>query len=592
MESFDMNSQKELFRMESLENKTSHETEEPIVIVGTLGHVSHGKSTIVHKLSGIKPQKHSQELSRNITIKLGYANFNVYTCNCPYFTTLSEPCAFCGTSKLFKRFSFVDCPGHECLMATMINGASVMDMALLVIAANQPVPQPQTREHLAAAEMMGLKRIIVCQTKLDLVSKDGAQKNAEEIREFIKGTVAEGAPIIPISCVGKLSNIDVLLQAMCSFSTIRKNSGRSVMKIVRSFDVNKPGDDAFTLKGGVIGGVVSSGNFEIGEKVRLLPGLPLDDQGLTPLETKIVSIRSQNDVLIDTHRGGLLALGTNLDPCLSKSDKLVGQIVIKNDEKIELQSKLTFTLFLMKRVEGQESREKTASLKIGNILYIHVSTNMVKGKVEEMNGRQITVKLSQPCCLWDISRVAISRKIEKKYRLIGVGVLTESCSEKSSETKECRPFSGLVMNYDDLLNVLFSTIPKKKKLILKPPKINNINKRTVWENFLEICDTINRPHDHLLTYLMAELAIEGSVDSQGHLILRGYFTQKQIESIVKKYIRIYVLCKTCGSYETKIEKSMIQCSVCQCSCPLEKIEIGYRAKKKGQKKQTNNDGHN
>eukprot|EP01114_Cavostelium_apophysatum_P013969 TRINITY_DN3496_c0_g2_i3.p1 TRINITY_DN3496_c0_g2~~TRINITY_DN3496_c0_g2_i3.p1 ORF type:complete len:255 (+),score=58.04 TRINITY_DN3496_c0_g2_i3:383-1147(+) len=193
--------------------------------IGTLGHVSHGKSTIVESLSGIKPLKHHQEIERNITIKLGYANFKVWRCPvCPkpecyqsspssVPTTKKKPnkperCAHCDEDmQLVRHFSFVDCPGHDCLMATMLNGAAVMDAALLVIASNQPVPQPQTAEHLAAAEIMKLKNIFICQTKLDLIDQNQAMENHKQIVKFVHETVAEKSPVVPIACTVKMKAI-------------------------------------------------------------------------------------------------------------------------------------------------------------------------------------------------------------------------------------------------------------------------------------------------------------------------------------------------------------------------------------------------
>lgn len=131
------------------------------VNIGTIGHVAHGKSTVVKALSGVKTQKYNREAVMNITIYLGYANAKVYQCPiCPHpqcFSTYSSsqpdntPCPHCHTTMQLKRhFSFVDCPGHDVLMATMLNGAAIMDAALLLIAVNESFPQPQTLEHLKA----------------------------------------------------------------------------------------------------------------------------------------------------------------------------------------------------------------------------------------------------------------------------------------------------------------------------------------------------------------------------------------------------------------------------------------------------------
>ena len=116
--------------------------------------------------------------------------------------------------RLVRHISFVDCPGHDILMATMLNGAAVMDGALLLVAGNETCPQPQTSEHLAAVEIMRLKHIIILQNKIDLVQENAAANQYDAICKFIQGTIADGAPVIPISAQLKY-NIDVVCEYIC-----------------------------------------------------------------------------------------------------------------------------------------------------------------------------------------------------------------------------------------------------------------------------------------------------------------------------------------------------------------------------------------
>ena len=187
---------------------------QPDTNIGTAGHVDHGKSTIVQAITGVWTSAHSEELRRGITIRVGYADAAIYkckSCSAPVGYSTSTKCPNCGgESELRRVISFVDCPGHESLMANMLSGAAIMDGAMLVIAANEKIPQPQTREHLVALQMLGAKQIVIVQNKVDLVSEAEAETNYESIRTFIVGSVAENAPIIPISAQHKL-NIDALL---------------------------------------------------------------------------------------------------------------------------------------------------------------------------------------------------------------------------------------------------------------------------------------------------------------------------------------------------------------------------------------------
>jgi len=145
----------------------------PEVNIGMVGHVDHGKTTLVKSLSGVWTDQHSEEVKRGISIRLGYADATFRKCpSCPApdAYTVKEKCEHCGSeTKVLRTVSFVDSPGHETLMATMLCGAAIMDGAVLVISANEPCPQPQTKEHLMALNITGIDRIVIVQNKIDLM---------------------------------------------------------------------------------------------------------------------------------------------------------------------------------------------------------------------------------------------------------------------------------------------------------------------------------------------------------------------------------------------------------------------------------------
>ena len=147
----------------------------PEINIGLVGHVDHGKTTLTEALSGKWTDTHSEEMKRGITIRLGYADISFYKCRkCkePQCYGTSEKCLKCFSGcDMLRTVSFVDAPGHETLMATVLAGAALMDGALLVIAENEPCPQPQTSEHLATLEIAGIERIVVVQNKIDRLSK-------------------------------------------------------------------------------------------------------------------------------------------------------------------------------------------------------------------------------------------------------------------------------------------------------------------------------------------------------------------------------------------------------------------------------------
>merc|ERR1712048_1555984 len=180
---------------------------------------------------------------------------------------------------LVRHLSFVDCPGHDILMKTMMAGATIMDGALLLIACNEFCPQPQTLEHLAALEIMELKNVILIQNKIDLIAESEARLHYRSIRKFIRGTTAQSSKIIPISAQIK-QNIDVVCDYLVSEIPIprRKISLYPLLAIIRSFDVNRPGTKVDDLKGGIAGGTIFKGVLKIGQEIEIRPGIVRRDK--------------------------------------------------------------------------------------------------------------------------------------------------------------------------------------------------------------------------------------------------------------------------------------------------------------------------
>jgi len=331
---------------------------QPEVNIGTAGHVDHGKTTLVQALTGKWASTHSEELKRGITIRVGYADAAIYRCprcKSPTNYTVVPVCPICNSqAELVRVISFVDCPGHESLMANMLSGAALMDGSLLVIAANEKVPQPQTAEHLAALDMLGKKNIVIVQNKIDLLDDIEAKENYREIRSFVKGTVAENAPIIPVSAAYKL-NIDALIDAMeRNIPTPKKDvNAPPLMQVLRSFDVNRPGTDFTQIKGGVLGGSLIQGQFKTDEEITILPGIfDRDKNKYLPIDTRILSLSTSAGIVDHVTSGGLVAIGTDLDPSLTKSDSLVGSVASSVDSAPTVYESFSLKLNLFKKVVG------------------------------------------------------------------------------------------------------------------------------------------------------------------------------------------------------------------------------------------------
>jgi len=403
---------------------------QPEVNIGTIGHVDHGKTTLVQALTGIWAARHSEELKRGITIRLGYADMPVYKCpKCepPKNYSTKPVCPNCDSKATFVRaVSFVDAPGHEALMATMLSGAAIMDGAILVIAADELCPQPQTREHLAAAGIVGIKNVVIVQNKVDIVDEARARESYEEIKNFVKGTIAENAPIIPVSAQ-RAVNMDVLIQAMEEFiPTPKRDETKSpLMYVVRSFDVNKPGTPAERLEGGVIGGTILQGKFAVGEEIEIRPGISTEREGkraYNPLISEITSLHAGGKSVKKAHCGGLVGVGTLLDPSFSKADGLTGNVAGRKGELSQTLSELTLETQILERAVGTKELVKVEKVNVGETLLLHVGSAITAGKVTSIKQDVIRVQLTRPVCAQVGSRVAISRKIAGRWRLIGYGM--------------------------------------------------------------------------------------------------------------------------------------------------------------------------
>lgn len=399
------------------------------VNIGTIGHVDHGKSTLVKALSGTFPDTHSEELKRGITIRLGYADTDVRYCpKCPEDKkwTTKETCPKCGKeTKISRRISFVDAPGHEVLMATLLTGASIFDGAILVIAANEDCPQAQTREHLAAMNAVGIENIVIAQNKVELVSEEQAMRNYQQIQDFIKGTIAEGAPIIPISAIHE-ANLDVLVKTIEEvIKTPKRDETKPArMFVARSFEVNKPGTRPENLIGGVLGGSIIQGVLREGENIEILPGVPFGKK-IEPVTTRITSIYAGTvGEVPEAKPGGLMSIGTNIDPSLTRADSLVGSIIGRPGDLPPVWEEVELKIELMDFVVGLDERIKVKNLAIGEQLMLNVWTAITLGEITKISKKnRITVKLRRPVCAEKGTRVAVSRRIARRFRLIGFGII-------------------------------------------------------------------------------------------------------------------------------------------------------------------------
>ncbi|MCU4926184.1 translation initiation factor IF-2 subunit gamma [Halobacteria archaeon AArc-dxtr1] len=406
--------------------------QQPEVNIGLVGHVDHGKTTLVQALSGSWTDQHSEEMKRGISIRLGYADATFRRCpgvDEPECYTVEEECPDGSESEPLRTVSFVDAPGHETLMATMLSGASLMDGAVLVVSANEPVPQPQTEEHLMALDIIGIENIVIAQNKVDLVDPETARNNYEQIQEFVEGTVAEDAPVVPVSA-GQEVNLDLLINAIEEEipTPERDPDAEPRMHVARSFDINKPGTSAADLAGGVLGGSLVQGQLDVDDEIEVKPGRQIEEGGQTefvPIETTIRSLQAGGQSADTVTPGGLLGVGTGLDPALTKGDALAGRIAGPPGSLPQTWESFTMSVDLLERVVGMDGGETIDEISTGEPLMMTVGTSTTVGAVTSARSGECEVTLKRPVCAEPGAKIAINRRIGARWRLIGLGTLQE-----------------------------------------------------------------------------------------------------------------------------------------------------------------------
>ena len=385
--------------------------------VGIVGHIDHGKTTLLQKLTGKWADTHSEELKRGITIKLGYADAIIREENGKYTTNKESK------GKIVRYITFVDAPGHEMLMATMLSGAAIIDAAILVVSANEGI-KPQTEEHFVALKAKKIKNIIIVQNKIDLVSKEEAIKNYEEIKKFVKGTIAENSSIIPVSAKQEI-NLEKILEFLCKIEIKKPQEGvNPIFYIARSFDINKPGTKIEDLHGGILGGALKQGVLRIGDKIEIKPGYSYKKHNAyeyKTLKSKIISMKKGDYSVTEAKPGGSLAIETELDPTLSKADALSGGVASVEGVLSQISESIKINYELFNEVLGTGKRESVGELKINEMLMISLNTSITVGQIKKIDKNSMELSLKIPIVPFRGDSLGIARNLNGHWRLIGFG---------------------------------------------------------------------------------------------------------------------------------------------------------------------------
>lgn len=385
----------------------------PIINIGIVGHIDHGKTTLLYKLSGKWTDTHSQELKRGITLKLGYADIVLYRDKEGYNREKGEP---------VRRVSFIDAPGHEMLMATMLSGAAIIDAAILVIAANEGI-RPQTREHLMALQAKKVKNLIVVQNKIDLVEAEQAKKNYEEIKTLLNGKY-NNAPIIPVSAQQEV-NLGEIYRAISEIPIPDRNlKGDPIFIIARSFDINRPGTKPENIHGAVLGGSLKQGILEVGDEIEIKPGRVIKEANqyhYKTIKTKIVKLFSGSMEAEKITPGGSMSIETDIDMALGKNDLLSGCVTSKQGILPNLAENLRIKYSLFPEIFGLHGHVEVEPLKTAEILLLSINTSITIGVVKKITKDIIELSLKVPVVPFKNENIGIARSINNHWRLIGHG---------------------------------------------------------------------------------------------------------------------------------------------------------------------------
>jgi translation initiation factor 2 subunit 3 len=397
-----------------------------VLNIGTLGHIDHGKTTLVKAITHKWTDVHSESIKRNMTIKLGYADAIIRRCeNCgePEAYTTHDKCEGCsGEAKPVLRISLLDAPGHETLMATAIAVANMIHAILFVIAANEPCPMQQTKEHLMIINILGIKNVIIVQTKVDLVGKEGATKHYKQIKEFVKGTVIENAPIVPVISNHE-ANIDVLLEMITKLDFQKADrSADPFMYVARSFDINKPGMDAVNIEGGIVGGTIVKGTLKVGDEIEIRPGINTSQDAkkdkYEPVVTVIKGINNGSEEIKEAFPGGLIGILTEIDPAFTKADSMVGNVVGHVGKLPPLISSVSMKFNKLKRSDIPER-----AITENEPLILSIGTATVLGFVSRVKRDTVEVNLKHQVCAEKGTKVAIMRNFSQRWKLSGYGII-------------------------------------------------------------------------------------------------------------------------------------------------------------------------
>ena len=469
------------------------EPQDPLgpITIGLVGHVAHGKSSLIKMLTGKSTMQFRAERLANATMKLGYADAVLYRSlhstrghRRYYMTSGSQPvidpvhpdtgekCEF------VRKVSFLDCPGHEKYAETMLCGAIVMDAAIVVAAANEEFPQPQTLEHLDILREYGIpsENVVVAHNKVDLVG-GAAVNQLSAIRKY----VGPSAAIIPCSAV-QSANREAIVSALAAIACPERDMNIStppVVRVIRSFNINRrtgQGRRKDEILGGVLGGSVVSGQLRVGQKITLYPAM------LTATVHSLIADGTPTNTAIP---GELIGIGTDLHPDLAQADRLVGQVIGTIDNTVEMFYKSVHLTSVDRRVRDGR---KSSKLKCNEEVRLTVGATHVSGTVlsSKTSAGTAHIEVNNAICTTFNQRVIISRRDGHSFKIVASGLV-----RTESHQKDLQKLYNGQQSSDQTLEEFYSSLKKKSKCVEARERGRRIRRTAVAAAAVEVTKSLS-----------------------------------------------------------------------------------------------------
>jgi translation initiation factor 2 subunit 3 len=397
---------------------------QPLVIISTQGSVANGKTSIIKCLTKKSLMRFKKEAENNMTIKLGYTNAKIMKCiKCPEpfcYQINNLKCNQCEEDTELKlNISFIDSPGHNDLQATALSGASTMDYCLLLVSTDNELENKgdeYVNEHYKTIKFLDMiDKTVILQNKIDLVTKEKALEQFRTIKAKY-----EIKNIIPISAQYE-HNINYLLQFLVekiphpiNTDLIHKINLPLKGTVIRSFDVNKKSIAVEDINCAVIGGTIKSGMIKIGDKIKLLPGITKNNK-IIPLKGRVLSLKTDEIELTEAYPGGLIGIGLSIDPLLSKEDRLVGNIIVKDDnDTVKTFVKADVSYEIYDDIEIKENENVSVMLyslrRTAEIINLNKQNKTLtfESKIEyagELNDNIVILKNNKICLFGKITKI-------------------------------------------------------------------------------------------------------------------------------------------------------------------------------------------